>query len=391
MDHHQDQRLVAAVAAGDEAAVAQALAAGADPDASAGQLRGSVLSEAAGSGRSGVVRMLLEAGAQLRTVRPHTPSALRAAVVGGHPDVVRELLAHGALAAQPGSTPSALTEAISQTSFQPGPATLQTLRLLLAAGATPGTTEEAPLISAIRRSASPVVLRILLEHGAPVDQRRSDDTPAVVLATRRGDHAAVDVLLQAGADPDARDPRGRTALMHAVERDERRVVAALLLAGAATDAVSPDGMTALLLAQGWQRQTVQFMLGERRVGLDNVQINRTAVELVPTGLRIAGDPQLFRLLASAIDIALDDLGEPEWQARTGRDPEVARAFAQRLRDDVVPAASGSWHELDATVDEFRSARSALAEIAYGTTPVTPDGSSRADIVDLLQELDRQPG
>jgi hypothetical protein len=31
----------------------------------------------------------------------------------------------------------------------------------------------------------------------------------------------------------------------------------------------------------------------------------------------------------------------------------------------------------------------LGELAYGTTRVTPDGTTRLEIVDLLEELDRQ--
>jgi hypothetical protein len=215
--------------------------------------------------------------------------------------------------------------------------------------------------------------------------------PAIVVAARRGDHGEVDVLLQAGADVDARDGRGRTALMYAVERDEQRVIAALLLAGAAIDAVSIDGMTALQLARGWQRQNVQFMLGERHVGLDDVPIVRTVVRAVPTGVRLAGDPQMLHLLASVLDIALDDLGDDEWGTRTGVDADTARAVAVRLREEVVPAANASWHQLDVTADELAAVRSALVELAYGTTRVMPAGTSRLEIIDVLEELNRQLG
>ncbi|MER5336598.1 ankyrin repeat domain-containing protein [Micromonospora sp. NPDC002717] len=166
MNHTANQHLVEAVQAGDGAAVAQALTDGADPNAEVGRFRGSVLVEAARSGRLEIVVLLVDAGAS-----------------------------------------------------------------------------------------------------------------AIVIAARRGDHAAVDVLLQADADVESGDQHGRTALMHAAERNERQVIAALLLAGAATDTISSDGMTALQLARGWQRQNVQFMLGERHAGLDDVPITRTVVRL----------------------------------------------------------------------------------------------------------------
>jgi ankyrin repeat protein len=264
MNHDADQRLIEAVKAGDDAAVEQALALGADPNVTVGYFRGQILAEAAGSGRLGVVRLLLEAGAGVGPANSYSASPLRAAVLQAHPDVVQSLVAYGALAAELATRSSVLTEAVSYAAFRPTPAALETLRVLLLAGAAPGSNEEAPLVSAVMRSVAPVVLRILLEHGADTNQRRSDATPVIVVAARLGDHAAVDVLLQAGADVDACDAQGRTALMHAVERNEQRVISALLLADAAMDTVSADGMTALQLARGWQRQNVQFMLGEHR-------------------------------------------------------------------------------------------------------------------------------
>jgi ankyrin repeat protein len=286
MNHAADQRLVESVQAGDEVAARHALADGADPNITAGRFRGSVLAEAARSGRPGIVGLLVNAGARVGPADPYTASPLRAAVIEAHADVVQFLVSHGALAADPATRSSVLTEAVSYAAFRPTPAALATLQALLEAGAAPGPSEEAPLITAVMKRVAPAVLRLLLAYGADADQQRSDATPAIVVAARRGDHAAMDVLLQAGADVDAHDGQGRTALMHAVERNERRVVAALLLAGAAIDAVSADGMTALQLARGWQRQNIQFMLGERHVGLDNVPIARTVLRVVPTGVQL---------------------------------------------------------------------------------------------------------
>ncbi|BCL12555.1 ankyrin repeat domain-containing protein [Micromonospora sagamiensis] len=391
MNNDVDQRLIEAVQAGDEAAVGQVLADGADPDVAVGRFRGSVLADAARTGRRGIVGRLLDAGARIGPADPYTASPLRVAVIEAHTDVVRFLVSCGALAAEPATRSSVLTDAVSHTAFRPTPAALATLRVLLEAGAAPGPSEEAPLVTAVMRPVAPAVLRLLLAYGADANQQRSDATPAIVVAARRGDHAAVDVLLQAGADVDARDARGRTALMHAVERNEKRVIAALLLGGAAVDAVSADGMTALRLARGWQRQNVQFMLGERHVGLDDVAINRTVVRALPTGVRLAGDPQMLHLLANAIDIALDDLGDDEWNTRTGTDADTARAMAVRLRDEIAPAVNASWHQLDASAAELAAARSALVELAYGTTRIMPTGTSRLEITDVLEELNRQLG
>ncbi|WP_405433869.1 ankyrin repeat domain-containing protein [Micromonospora sp. NBC_00617] len=391
MNEAADQRLIDAVQAGDEVAVGQALANGADPNVPVGRFRGSVLAEAARSGRRGIVGMLVNAGARTGPADPYTASPLRAAVLEAHTEVVLFLIAHGALTAEPATGPSVLTQALSHTAFRPTPTALATLRVLLEAGATPVPNEEAPLITAVTRAVAPAVLRLLLAYGADANQQRSDATPAIVVAARRGDHAAADVLLDAGADVNARDRQGRTALMHAVERNERRVIATLLLAGAAIDTVSADDMTALQLARGWQRQNIQFMLGERHAGLDDVPIVRTALRVAASNVRLAGDAQMLHLLADVIDIALGDLGDDEWNTRTGTDAEVARAFAVRLRDDVVPAVHASWHQLDATAAELATARSALVELAYGTTRIMPAAASRLEITDMLEELNRQLG
>lgn len=391
MNHDADQHLIEAVKAGDEVAVGHALAYGADPNVTVARFRGTVLVEAARSGRLGIVQLLLDAGAHVGPADAHTASPLRVAVLEAHSHVVQSLIAHGALATEPTGRSSVLREAVSYTAFRPRPAAVETLRVLLDAGAVPGSSEEALLITAVMRPVAPAVLRLLLNYDADPNQRRSDATPAIVIAARRSDHASVDVLLQAGADVDACDAQGRTALMHAVERNEQRVVAALLLAHASIDTVSADGMTALQLARGWQRQNIQFMLGERRVGMDDVPIIRTVVRIAPTGVRLAGDPQMLHLLANVIDIALDDLGDDEWQIRTGTAADAARAFAARLRDDILPAANASWHQLDATADEVATARSALVELAYGTTRAMPADASRLEIVDVLEELNRQLG
>jgi hypothetical protein len=213
------------------------------------------------------------------------------------------------------------------------------------------------------------VLRILLDHGADANQRRSDATPVLVLAARRGDHAAVDVLLEAGADVDASDGLGRTGLMHAVERNERAVAAVLLHAGADIDIVSTDGMTALDLARGWQRQNLQFMLGERTVGLDDVPITRTVMQLHPTGQQLRGDSTTFLLWARVIERAVEDPGADEWRIRTGTLAEEALNFASRLCHHPQPAAGASWHVLDCTSAELATARAALGELAYGTTKI----------------------
>ena len=178
MNHIANQHLIEAVRAGGGAAVAQALADGADPNAEVGRFRGIVLIEAARSGQLRTVGLLMNAGASIGPVGHFNVAPLRVAMLEGHTDVVRHLIAHGALPAEPGTRTSIVTQAVSYTWHRPRPAALTTLRVLLEAGATPHPDEEALLITAVMQPVAPTVLGLLLAYGADANQQRSDGTPA---------------------------------------------------------------------------------------------------------------------------------------------------------------------------------------------------------------------
>lgn len=90
-----------------------------------------------------------------------------------------------------------------------------------------------------------------------------------------------------------------------------------------------------------------------------------------------------------IDIALADLGDDEWQIRSGATAEAARHVAARLHDDPVPSTNASWHRVDVDLDEYAVIRAALLELAYGTTKSVPSGNTSLQIIDLFEELIRQ--
>jgi hypothetical protein len=277
-----------------------------------------------------------------------------------------------------------IRDALSATKFHPAPAALGLLRDLLRAGLAEEPGDEPVLIRAVGSTVPPAALRALLEAGADPDQKRSDGTPALVLAARRGDHAAVDVLLEAGADVDGADGIGRTALMHAVERDEQRVVTVLLLAGADTEVVSHDGMTALRLARGWRRQAIRSRLGERFIDRAKVPIIRTAIGLEPTGVRLTADAESYRLLATVLEVTLDHLGDADWHTRTGWDAVTARGFAARLR----AVSLEELEELEATEEEVGTVRAALVEVSHGFTVPPATGLDLTQVADLLEDFKR---
>jgi hypothetical protein len=378
----RDAELVAAVRASDPAAVAKALADGADPDSAASRIAMTVLSEAASTGRLEITRLLLDAGASVRARRPQYQSPLQSAVSNGHLDVIRLLVDRGALDVEGTDRGSLLATAIAATRHRPQAAALEVLRHLLELGADAAPGEESPIVQAVLGSAAPAVIRMLLSHGADPNSRRSDGTPALILAARRGDHAAVDVLLTAGADPNAVDGDGRTALMHAIERNERAVSTALLLAGA-------DHAGALAIARGWQRQSVQFHLGEMSAGMDDVPIARTAVRLHPTGYELRGDPTEFSRWGQLVACAAEELGDDEWDARTGTPYALAQTVAHRLVGEPAKSPTASWHSIELTRAELATVRQAFVELAYAVRVTLPDDLGQEYVHDALDELDAQ--
>ncbi|GAB1641139.1 ankyrin repeat domain-containing protein [Krasilnikovia sp. MM14-A1259] len=378
----RDAQLVAAVRAADPAAVAKALADGADPDSAASRFTVTVLSEAVSRGRVEIARLLLDAGASLRARMPRYQSPLLSAVTNGHLDVIRLLVDRGALDVEGTDRGSLLAAAIAATRHRPRAAALEVLRYLLELGADAAPDEETPIVQAVLGSAAPATIRMLLSHGADPNARRSDGTPALILAARRGDHAAVDVLLTAGADPNAVDGDGHTALMHAIERNEQAVSTALMLAGA-------DDAGALEMARGWQRQRFQFHLGEMSVGLDDVPIARTAVRLHPTGYELRGDAADLRRWGQLLACATQALGDDDWDARTGTPYELAHTVAHRLIDEPAKSPTASWHCIELTTAELATVRQALVELAYAVRVTLPDGLGQEYVHDALDELDAQ--
>ncbi|MEV4710344.1 ankyrin repeat domain-containing protein [Micromonospora sp. NPDC049374] len=97
MNHVANQHLIEAVRAGDGAAVTLALAGGVNPNAEVGRLRAPVLVEAARGGRLDIIGLLVNAGASVGPVGHFNVTPLRVAMLEAHTDVVRHLIAHGAL------------------------------------------------------------------------------------------------------------------------------------------------------------------------------------------------------------------------------------------------------------------------------------------------------
>jgi ankyrin repeat protein len=227
------QRLSRLVAAGDADAVSAAvtdnpglLARTVERDGQAGW---TPLHLAVAENQPKVVRVLVEAGADLSAVTEHFRTPLNLALECA-PDLVSQLREAGA----PVDAPSAahLDD-------------VDRLRQLLDDGAPlsdPKTGMD--LLSWAARGGATGTARLLLERGADAD------AGALHAAASGANLELVRVLLAVGADVDRRDPEtGRAPLHEAVAAEPagqaRDVVRALLQAGADVNATTTDGASAL--------------------------------------------------------------------------------------------------------------------------------------------------
>ena len=174
----------------------------------------SALSLAAERGRHALVRMLIEAGANVR--KPEIGGrALQLATQAEHVDVVRTLM-----------------EAKAPLGFS-------------------AWENETPLHAAAARGQW-LVVEALLEAGLDPDQVDRNGQTALMRAAASGHDKAVASLLRLGATPDLADRDGWTALMHAAAHPSTGSVMAirdLVRAGAAVNRrAGPDGKTPLMIA-----------------------------------------------------------------------------------------------------------------------------------------------
>ena len=177
----------------------------------------SPLIRAAERGRTEVVKLLLEKGADVNVKQIGTgATALIMASQGGHTEVVKLLLEKGAdVNAKDNNGITALLIASSK-----------------------GRTE---------------VVKLLLGKGADVNVKTTNDgTTAMWQASQNGHTEVVKLLLEKGADVNAKDNNGITALLIVSSKGQTEVVKLLLGKGAEVNAkTTNDGVTALWQA-AWQ-------------------------------------------------------------------------------------------------------------------------------------------
>jgi ankyrin repeat protein len=217
--------LAEAAAVGDEARVRALLIAGTDPDAW-GADGAAPIHRAAQAGHSEVVRVLLNAGADIDRQREGAgDTPLLDAIQSHHDETTLLLIERGAdvtLAAWRGS---ALQNAAN------GSASLLIVQALIARGAIENAREAkhvvGPLHTASRRG-NVAILNELLDAGVPPDTTLGPPGyTALMVACKTGKPRTARLLLQAGANPHATTDDGNTPLSLALEGEHAEVVQVL--------------------------------------------------------------------------------------------------------------------------------------------------------------------
>ena len=171
-----------------------------------------VLMTAARVGKIEAVKLLLDRGANVNahdTV--HEQTALMWAVLENHPDVVELLLARGA------DINAHTKVAITKGEYVPARAAAASGAGIIRQRALPtpngGMT---PLLFAIR-DGNAGMMRLLLDHGAKLEESSGNHTTPLLIALLNGQVAMATELLKRGADPNALDDYRRGALFAAID------------------------------------------------------------------------------------------------------------------------------------------------------------------------------
>ena len=244
------KRLIDAIVADDVAAVGRHLAEDPSLARSADGFGSTVLMHAAAGGSIAVMRMLIDAGAEVGASNSRRATALHWA----QPDAAKVALLLSKGAAVDPKTVEGRTPLYVAATLAAG---TPSMRLLLEAGANPNADTlvgATPLFPAANSSAE--MTKLLLDLGAnPNHVTKSGATP--ILFTR--DLAVVELLVARGADVRARTKVGETALMDVATRGDAAAAKLLLAKGADVNAKDHRGYTALMFAAQYDGDAVALV------------------------------------------------------------------------------------------------------------------------------------
>ncbi|KAI0883239.1 uncharacterized protein GGS22DRAFT_168217 [Annulohypoxylon maeteangense] len=242
---------------------------GADPNAT-GEEYGNALTAAAYDGTMNIVRLLLDAGANVNAPEGW---AIQTAATEGHYDVVEELLKRGA-------DVNACTE---NPNFECGTA--------IQGACEWGKTD---------------IVALLLEHGADPNLGSGSDKPPIVAAAMRAEEEIVELLVKAKAKLDVvgeSDPSG-TPLTGAAAYMPQSSLQLMLDAGADINLADNDGDTPLIVAASrGDEEAVLFLLNS---GADIMHSNKRSLNAIQTAFEHENH-ECLKVLIDRVSILLRDL------------------------------------------------------------------------------------
>lgn len=199
------------------------------------------LQNAAMAGHLGIVKYLIEKGADVNASDSQKRTSLHLACYGGFKEVAEELVIHGAdLEARSADGTPPLYWAV------PG-GHLEVFRLLAEKGADiqAKTDDGTSLLHTAALYGQKDIAKILIEKGMDANIKSDDGSTPLNYAASRGHKEVLEVLIGGGADVNAGDDRGYTPLRISVLLGQQEAAEILLDAGADPNRKNESGGTSL--------------------------------------------------------------------------------------------------------------------------------------------------
>ena len=206
----------------------------------------SALLDAVHENHADVVKVLIDAGADIETRDKHSRTPLMYACKNGSQPIVKMLVAAGAevrATTSKGATSLILAAYHGHT---------ETVRYLVGLPQVDLSHKDkdgfTSLLAAVEKAGADVV-EVLIDAGADIEAKRSDRRSPLLVASRCGNLRVVEVLLKAGADVCVTDNKGETCLTLAAAKGHTETVRTLLcMPGVDVNQSNNRGKTPLRLA-----------------------------------------------------------------------------------------------------------------------------------------------
>lgn len=344
-----EETIWSAAGAGDLAAVTRAIAGGADVNAVDDENGRTPLMYAAESGKVEVVKILIDAGAEVSKASRRGGTPLGMAAQAGRVEVMRYLVSRGA------DPNAAVPPAMVPLAYAASAGKIDAMRALIELGADVNRANQggwAPLMHASQWGPAESV-KWLVEHGAKIEQRDERGMSPLCYAASRGRVENIQYLLSKGAH--AGDGNGETSAVGLAARFGSREAVLLLLDKGAGMGQGTESLVGDAAVNG-DDVLVRELL-KRRAPLDyaRVEFKEAAAEghiecvrlLVEAGLRLpVADTQ--ECLDKAVDAGRFDMTMLLLNAKR-RWENVPRGSTQEREDRVLAAAR------DGDVNKLRDA------------------------------------